>query len=373
MNVGILTFHYGYNYGAILQCVGLYQTLIRLGHEVDVIDYQPGVHAPVPLWKGWGLRSQDPVASAQTRWRHLRYAGAMRHRFDQFMSENLSFSSRCDDENVAEVVSGYNALVVGSDQVWNRNYISVTPACFFNFSPEYPGRRISYAACCGCKEQPEDTAGRIERALLKFDALSVRNQVTCEWVHGLTGESPEIVCDPTLLFSYTGLESSDVLPFKKYILAYALGEEIRGGHRRAVAEIRNVHGDLPVVWVCPSAHKPESFCEWADHIIYTAGPAEWLGLIQNAAFVYTDSFHGAIFSIKYYKPFLAYYTEESRAERLLDLAKRYGVVHSVAGSLQDALERKCLETPPDYESVMDRIDHHRQISLSFLKESLSCE
>lgn len=373
MKVGIITFHYGYNYGAALQCVGLYKTLKQLGHDVDVIDYRPSDHPALHLWQGWGIRRKHPWHNIKKRWIGLRYGGSMRKRFNTFLAENVTFSAECDDSNVAEVIGAYDALIVGSDQVWNRSYRSVTPVYFLHFSEIYSGVRVSYAACCGHSKGLLEGLDDVRQALLQFDSISVRNQTTFKWVNELTGLSPEIVCDPSLLFEYENLAVPAALPYEKYILAYVLGEEIRGGHKLAFAEIKKGYGKLPVVWICSSAHKPEQVCKWADHIAYTAGPAEWLALVENAAFIYTDSFHGTVFAMKYRKPFLAYYAEESRADRLLDIAKRYGVGHSVTGTLQDALKRKCLENPLDYESVTEQIHHHRQISRSFLKESLCCE
>ena len=40
MRVGILTFHDALNYGAVLQCYALQNTLMNLGYEVEVIDYK---------------------------------------------------------------------------------------------------------------------------------------------------------------------------------------------------------------------------------------------------------------------------------------------------------------------------------------------
>ena len=43
MKIGILNFHRALNYGAVLQCYGLQETLTALGHEVSVIDYRPRI------------------------------------------------------------------------------------------------------------------------------------------------------------------------------------------------------------------------------------------------------------------------------------------------------------------------------------------
>ena len=40
MKIGILTMAYRRNYGGILQCVALQNTLTSLGHEVEVIQFR---------------------------------------------------------------------------------------------------------------------------------------------------------------------------------------------------------------------------------------------------------------------------------------------------------------------------------------------
>ena len=41
MKIGILTFHWATNYGAVLQCYALQTYLESLGHKVNVINYKP--------------------------------------------------------------------------------------------------------------------------------------------------------------------------------------------------------------------------------------------------------------------------------------------------------------------------------------------
>ncbi len=119
----------------------------------------------------------------------------------------------------------------------------------------------------------------------------------------------------------------------------------------------------------PSAHKPH-LAPWADIKVCDAGPGEWLYLIAHARFVYTDSFHGALFSIKFKKPFLAYYKEKIRAPRLLDLAKRYAVERSVVGSLDEALENQFWK-PLDYQKTEALMVEDANQSRAFLDRALT--
>ena len=44
MKIGIITFHFAHNQGAVLQCYALQKYLTNLGHEVQIIDYCPKYH-----------------------------------------------------------------------------------------------------------------------------------------------------------------------------------------------------------------------------------------------------------------------------------------------------------------------------------------
>ena len=44
MKIGILTFHWATNYGAILQAYALQEHLKHLGHDVFIIDYKPSIY-----------------------------------------------------------------------------------------------------------------------------------------------------------------------------------------------------------------------------------------------------------------------------------------------------------------------------------------
>jgi len=151
---------------------------------------------------------------------------------------------------------------------------------------------------------------------------------------------------------------------------YTLGDEIKGGHAKVIQSIRKKVGDLPVVAVVPSAHKPY-LAPWADHVVYTAGPREWLYLISNAAFVYTDSFHGVLFAIKNNRPFLSYYAEEGRAPRLTDLAERYKIRERVVGSADEA--EKKLSLPWTGDKTDQLIALHVASSMDFLQNALASD
>lgn len=367
MRVGIITFHYPCNYGAVLQCLALYRTIKSLGHEVDVVRYVPeGYRDYFPLWKGWGVRNGFEWRKISQRAIAYRHGPKMRRKFDQFLSQHFTFSPPCATmKEVGEVVQQYDALVTGSDQVW---HFAQKAPFFLEFGAPYAGRRISYAPCCGHAEQPQYQIAQIKEWLSNVDYISVRNDFSKKLVGELVDRDIPVVADPTLLADLADVQQSVELPFSEYILTYTLGGEIQGGNRAALAEIKKVHGDLPVVAVVPSAHK-QQLAPWADHTVWTAGPSEWLWLITHATFVFTDSFHGVLFSLKHNRPFLSYYAEKGRAPRLVDLALRYQIEDCIVENNKEVCQK--MAKGFERETAIQLIRTQAEESLCFLRKALA--
>lgn len=370
MNIGIITFQYSYNFGAVLQLAALQKVLKELGHASEAINYFPQPVEKTPIWKNWGIRSglkQGKVfENIISRWIEFRNYDEVASKFQLFTKENIKLSDPCHtNEEIKQVVSRYDAVISGSDQVWQFNKPS---PYFLDWGSPYEGQRISYAPSCGSDKQPRTKFKEVGQWIQNIDFLSVRDEVSKKVVQNVSGRTPEIVADPTLLTDLEHLEKSVDVP-SNYIFAYILGKEIHGTHEQMIKEIRKKYGDLPVVAVVASAHKPKRI-NWAEKVIFNAGPGEWLYLVANASFVYTDSFHCSLQANSKKIPFLSYYAERIRAPRLLDLKKRYGMEKSIAGSVTEAIKNKFWEQ--ENTSLQNqKINRHVKNSLNFLQKALS--
>ena len=111
--------------------------------------------------------------------------------------------------------------------------------------------------------------------------------------------------------------------------------------------------------------------EFADKVFYDLSPIEWLNMIKNSEFVYTDSYHGVLFSIKYNIRFLAYYTEKLRATRFIDLGCRYKVDRYIVNSVDEIEVKMSLDKDIDFYETNKLIDFHRKYSSEFLDKTLS--
>ena len=368
MKIGLLTYHFGTNFGGQLQCYALTKTLESMGHEVVVINYLPGsVKESILDDVKKNLRTIKNKFSLEnlfSGFTSILLSRKMRKCFNDFRTSHLNVGPLCTLENFGNLYD-LDAVIVGSDQVWAPAHHK-SAAYFFNFTPSFKGRKIAYAPCCAINKL-EENKELIAKLLSEFSSISVRNTETYNFVNGLIGISPHIVVDPTFLYEFNEFKSN-VVPKTKYILTYILGEEINDGHKVAIDRIREEYGNLPVYSICLTSSKPHYFV-WSDKTFWSLNPIDWVDLVRNASFLYTDSFHGCAFALKFKIPFLAYYKEEIRASRFLDLKQRYGLKNII--NKMSEIDGSLLTSLQPMSENYEIIQRNKDKSLAFIIDSLS--
>jgi len=345
MRVGILTFHWAYNYGAVLQAYALQQTLIRMGHEVNILDYRPPhlVSRIGPL----GFRSGSPV-----------HVFRMKLRFDGFRKNYLNLTRTLrTTKDLRKTVQSYDALIVGSDQVWNQNIIRGDWNYFLAFADGV--RRVSYAADFGQPQQMSENRADLSNLLDRFDHIAVRTSLSKEIARTLTSRDVKVVLDPTLLHDFSET-TAKVQIAEPYILVYNIWS---GVNRQVLASLTRdiaAKSKVPVYCVSWSPDFP-----MADRQLRSIGPVEWLAYFRRAAFICTDSYHGFLFAIKNRKPFTAVCLN-NRASRIVELAERYGLRNSVVSSASDTNSRDVSAIAVDYDHVHKLIEQDAEDSKAFL-------
>lgn len=364
MKIGILTFHFSCNYGGVLQAYALQKTLEEMGYDVEIIDYVPSYYFKRNIKYYIGL-SRTILGILKTII-SISYSKKLRSSFDEFRSEFMTLSSRINEKQLHTINNLYDAIIVGSDQVWNWNQHDKN-AYFIDWEPSFAGLRISYAPCCAINRISDGCRTKLIKALNAFTAISVRNQETQTFVRDLINTEPPIVADPTILYDFK--EFTSPILDADYILAYIIGKEIEGGNANAIKKLKKLYPKCLVIGVQTCFDNPQ-LMTWADKIIYNAGPAEWVGLIANAKCVFTDSFHGTIFSMKYKRDFVCFYSETHRASRFIDMGNRYKIWDNIIRSVMELGEknRKNLKCPDVVDMVFKK---QKDYSISFLKNSLN--
>lgn len=372
--IGILTFHYSNNYGGVLQALSLFSIVKALGYETEVINYVPSNYKPYSIIANLGLRknilkNKTNDLNLFTIWKKINimnnHCDLIIKKFDIYRENNMVLSKRVDENSLETILSDYSAIIVGSDQIWNPSQRK-SPIYFLNYGDKYKGKKISYAPDSTTKDVKNEDINILRNALAEFNDISVRNEHTYEFVKTVTKKDTTVVADPTLLFDF---QMNREKLSEEYILTYILGEEIEGSHKKVIEKIRNKYGNIPVYSIKIPTMKFE-LSPFADKVFYDLDPDEWINMFKNATFVYTDSFHGVLFSLKFHKPFLAYYTEELRSTRFIDLGKRYGIARYIVQKTSEIDDKKLLESLPDFSLIDNIIKQQKSISLEFLKNAL---
>lgn len=362
MKVGILTFHHVYNYGALLQVYALQKAIAGLSHEPVIIDVHP-FPACSPIWRtGWGLKNgafirRIPAKLGEYK-KHLK--------FDRFRNQHLFLTQQYNTlKDALRSESAFDALVVGSDQIWNSKYSEKSLRLYLLADAcALPILKISYAACCGNPDQSIESFNGSREFINHFTSVSVRNLFTKQFIERLGVYHSNIVTDPTLLINWERAFSSKPLMQlpSQYIFVYGFNKLTS----EIVLKLKNeLH--YPIVAVgMENQHEMKN----ADFMIHDAGPKEWLGLIKNASFVCTKSFHGMLLSMKYERQFIGVIEKPPGMFRLKDAAHRYGVSNRLVACVEDISKNNLLKSPIDYRRVSRKIEDHCKESMDFLKKAL---
>ena len=117
MKIGILTFHWATNYGAVLQCFALQEALKTLGHEVEVINYKPYVYDNT-LWSFLRFRKFLDMRAFRIDVVKEKKMRSFRRRFLRLSDKRYGRWNTLRSE-----LSDYDVLISGSDQVINPSFL----------------------------------------------------------------------------------------------------------------------------------------------------------------------------------------------------------------------------------------------------------
>lgn len=343
MRIGILTFHNGINHGAYLQCFALTKVISNFGYEVEVVNYKNFKHW-VNEYKCF-LITKHPNLLFNNIIKIIKFKKEQK----LFPLPEFTFSRKQISQKY------YNAMVVGSDIVWNfKNPL-------FGFDPIYFGhslntdKLISYAASFGAIKKDEIIPGYVKVGLRRFNKISVRDLNSLEIIKRLGRLDAKIVLDPTFLYDFTEHEIN--CDKSNFILVYTYLI-----NTNQITQLRKfaIKNGLKIIAVSYNQL-------WCDENVVAISPFEWLGYFRKAKYVVTSTFHGTIFSIKYRKNFITIpniYTDD-KVKYILDSLDLGHRVWYENVKLEDVFNGKI-----EYVEVNCKLSEHIEDSLRFLQEAL---
>ncbi len=366
MKVGILTFHCAHNYGAVLQCYALQETLKSMGYEVEVIDYRPDfLLRPYVIFSSQRFKTKRPIWWIKNAIKEISILWKRVWRFRAFQRFIENYLHLSKERKVQYISDKYDAYILGSDQIWNSDICNgeLHPYYFANFPfPKGDRKYIAYAVSMG-KLSLKDVQNKtyLSQALMNFDAVSVREYQLLNFLKPFVPTLKiEQVLDPTILADTKIWEKIAVSPrfSSKYVLLYQVREDEKT-LRIAQQLSEQIQGEVIqlTAWVRPFA---------GNNVYQCTSPEGFLGWIKNATCVVTTSFHGSAFSVIFNRPFYCVRLNDGADDRTESLLRMCGLEHRMINK-NDNPEFSEI----DYTKSICELQKQKEYSRKFLVNALN--
>lgn len=308
--VGILTFHRSRNYGAVLQTYALTRQLRKLGIDAEVIDYQcEAIEDILKLWNGTDHGIIFAIKQFIFRLRK-------KLSFESFIRKHISVSKKKNitKNQVKDICAQYTAIIVGSDQVWNGKLTDNDSTYFLEDIANHIDK-YGYAVSVG--DGLIDLTSKELEAVKQFESVSVRESNLKNYLeqHNI---NVSLCCDPSLFISQSKLLSLASKRFKKkYVFLFMIEES---------DDLKRIAGKFAKEHDCELISNKQCI-----PFFFRCSPTDFLSWICHAEYVFTNSFHGTVFSIRYHKRFLTDIRrmEMDRNERVYGLLSELNLLQCV--------------------------------------------
>ena len=241
---------------------------------------------------------------------------------------------------------------------------------FFGFVKEKKAIKLSYAPSFGVDfwEYTEEQTRKYSKQLKDFKAVSVRESSGVELCNKYFNIEAVQLVDPTLLLStsdYINLVEKESTPISEGdLLVYVL--DMTDDKRCLIEEIAKKYMYTPF----STNIKDASGSAPLEDRIYPS-VTSWIRGFMDAKFVFTDSFHGCIFSILFNKPFIVFGNERRGMARFNSLLNMFRLEDRLILSKQDVTLEKKLTLDIDWDSINNILEKQRTIAFNFFSSNLA--
>jgi len=269
-------------------------------------------------------------------------------------------------KKMLKCVDDYDFYCVGSDQVWNAALVQNNSFFFMDFAESK--RTFSLSASMGTAYIPDKYLDTYINGLKHVGNISVREEDAKEYIKQLIDRESVVLLDPTLLISS---EKWDVLGekpkfhiSKKYIVTYFLGP-LSDTQKKYIDEYAKLN-DYEII---------EMNGKFKDYV----GPSEFIYLISNSEFVFTDSFHGTAFSIIFNKSFIVFQRNNSydMSSRIITVLNKFDIMDHFYNKENNDLPEDFLDYVKKIENsnynIKLKLDEEKSKADRFINRSLNME
>lgn len=355
--IGIMNFYKADNFGAVLQCYALQQTIELMGEKSEVVNYECKY-----ITKHYKLLHTTSLTQLASDMVYLFDHFLKKKEFEKFRLKYLTVSKQEYNRNtIYNTNQIYDIFITGSDQVFNYKCSGFDYSFFLDFVCEN-NDKCAYGASYGFSEIPIAYKKKYRELLQDFKYLSFRENVGVEITEELLARKTLNVIDPTLLAPKKVWDFDCPIKYKRYILVYMLE---RSNTLLNFTKNLSKKTGLEVIYIgsLVRGHRNGLKAKFLGH----ESPEEFVCLFKNAEYVVTNSFHGTAFSIIFHRQFFTEMLQHGGEtnNRFTSLLEQLGLVERIMNSenAECIIDRKI-----DYEDVEMRLDDLRRASADYLKK-----
>lgn len=372
--IGIITYFNYYNYGSMLQGFALQHYIQNNYSDIDceLINFRSIPPNNTSFWRKAKVRF-NRIGYYLTHLSEIRTKSAYHSKmsirntyFDIFLNTQVKVTPEFyrNKSQLMQHPPIYDIYITGSDQTWSPNIsggYDLSPM-FLDFAVG-GARKAAYAPSVGVSKFTHEQESFLKCKLNSYSLISCREVGGAKLLERITGKEVPPVIDPTLLLNKNQWEKLAVPSEIKvnYIFCYFLGSR---QYYRDFAKKLSMQTGLPIVCL------PVNWKDFSndDNLVWNAGPLEFVGLINGAEYVCTDSFHGVAFSSNLNKNFYAFIKHAGLSDagdnsRLFDYLKRIGLEDRLITEYDG--NEICVKSI-DYSSVNERLAKERENSYRYI-------
>lgn len=363
MKIDVITLHRVRNYGSSLQTLATQMFLKELGCETEIIDYYPERYSSKGLLKRLKNKSKklrsNPILLLMAR---IAIAPSYYKKhlvFDDFLRKHINLTDKTyySELDLKNSLPQADAYCTGSDQVWNSHWNEGVDRPFYlSFLPD-DAYRFSYASSIGDKNLSGSEKQEVAPMLNKYSHISVREDSGMAILQDMGITGVEQVLDPTLLFDANAWAPfvSNRYKDQKYVVTYNLHHDKRID--QYAAKLAEKH-QLKVLNISYNWHDIIR----SGHLVWCPAIEEYLGLIRDAAYVVTDSFHATAFSLIFGTKFIDIFPEQASA-RLRSVLK---LTNTENRGFDEMPALDAADDVTDFDKVHEILRNEREKSVQYM-------
>ncbi|MCM1324025.1 MAG: polysaccharide pyruvyl transferase family protein [Acetobacter sp.] len=334
---GILNFWYCSNYGAMLTCYALQETIKSFGKNPKVINYIP----PFQI-----KRFKNSIA-------------------DKFSAKYLSLTTCCTNKKELQILNEQtDTFIVGSDQIWRYIYFWPNGDNIFQLNfVNNDKKKIAYAASFGTDsfEGNYSDIMKTKYYMQQFDNISVREDDGVDICSKTFGVKATYVLDPVFLADtklWDDMVNGISLTKGTFIASYVLDRNEKSNN--ILNQVKKCFSGIDSIDMTDGMKGENISIE------------NWIYTIKNCQFFITDSFHGACFAIIFNKPFICIANKSRGYSRFKSLFKLFGIEQrSVVDNnenIEDIVSQKI-----DYQKINTIKEKEVERSKKWLSDAINAE